>query len=392
MTGIEQAVLLASEQGRTPSLMELGGEEAVLLAPGIAEAGFFGDVAGALVSDWNNLTDKSAAEAFISGGLRSNPDRLAISHAVAILTSSTLELRPYVFALDSRVRDMSAHPILRAEAAAGLMRFALCNRHWKSSAISALYAIDPGQDVLADEMLCRLTAIAFEQFNDSDVLQLLTEYAARERSSAQAAYELGLVEIGRALTLHSLSEIADGFDNARKWLAKSLNANEERRDSKMYLLLVQILIPLAREHRTPSAELADELREVALVRQMWDAPAPGQDWLLPPREAELEWIPVVDEILRTSVHLAQASWLDASRVLDTVLRLYQADRAIRPGAGSVANFVRPWIEAGFVRERGLLSHLDQWLEHAGSQQIDRTAAQTLRSNINRLAAGAPPGK
>jgi hypothetical protein len=392
MTVIEQAILVATEQGRTPSLTELGGEQAVLSAPSIADSGFFGDVAGALVADWTNLSDQPAAETFIAEGLKSNRDRLAVSHTVAVLTASTLELKPYVFALDARVRDMRTHPILQAEAAAGLMRFALCNRRWKSSAISALYAVEPGQDVLAGEMLCRLTAIAYEQFNEGDVLQLLTDYAAREPSSAQAAFELGLVEIGRALTLNSLSEIADGFDNAREWLAKSLNANEERRDSRMYLLLVQILIPLAREHRTPSAELADELRELALVRQMWNAPAHGQEWLLPPREAELEWIPVVDEILRTSVHLAQASWLDASRVLDTVLRLYQADRAIQPGAGSVANFVRPWIEAGFVRERGLLSHLDQWLEHAGSQQIDRTAAQTLRSNINRLAAGAPPGK
>jgi hypothetical protein len=125
---------------------------------------------------------------------------------------------------------------------------------------------------------------------------------------------------------------------------------------------------------------------------MWDAPAAGQEWLLPPREAELEWIPVVDEILRTSLHFAQASWLDASRVLDTVLRLYLSDRAVRPGSGAISNFIQPWIETGFVRERGLLAHLDQWLDYAGSQQIDRTAAQTLRSNINRLADGAPPGK
>jgi hypothetical protein len=392
MTEIEQAVLSASREGRTPSLIELGGENAVLLAPEIATSGFFGDVVDALVSDWTNLSDQKAVEDLIADGLKSNRDRLVISHAVEVLAASNLDFRPFVFALDALARDADAHAILRTEAAAGLMRFALCNRRWKSSAISALFAIEPEQDILAGEMFCRLAAIAFEHFSDGDVLELLTEYAEREPSSAQAAYELGLVEIGRALTLNSLSDIADGFDVAKAWLAKSLNANVERRDTKMYLLLVQILIPLAREQRSPSAELAGELREVALVRQMWDAPAPGQEWLLPPREAELEWIPVVDEIVRTSQHLAQASWLDASRVLDTVLRLYSFDRAVQPGSGSVANLVRPWIEAGFVRERGLLSHLDQWLDYAGSQQIDRTEALTLRSNINQLAAGPPPGK
>src|SRR5260370_11923361 len=211
MTGIEQAVLQASAEGRTPSLIELGGEEAVLLAPDIAESGFFGDVVDALVSDWTNLSDQPAVETFIADGLKSNRDRLVVSHTVAVLIASTLDLKPFVFALDTRVRDMRAHPILRAEAAAGLMRFALSNRRWKSSAISALYAVEPGADILAGEMLCRLAAIAFEQFKDGDVLDRLTEYAKREPSSAQAAYELGLVEIGRALTLGSLSEIADGF-------------------------------------------------------------------------------------------------------------------------------------------------------------------------------------
>src|ERR1700730_6851226 len=110
MTGIEQAILLASEQGRAPSLTELGGEEAVLLAPSIAESGSFGDVAGALISDWDNLSDRHRAETFISTGLRSNSDRLALAHTVAILTGSALDLRPFVFALDTRVRDVQTHP------------------------------------------------------------------------------------------------------------------------------------------------------------------------------------------------------------------------------------------------------------------------------------------
>jgi hypothetical protein len=321
-----------------------------------------------------------------------NSDRLALAHTVAILTGSALDLRPFVFALDTRVRDVQTHPILRTDAAAGLMRFALRDRRWKSSAISALFAIEPGADFSAGEMLCRLAALAFEQFAEDDVLDLLAEYAAHEPSSSQAAYELGLVHIGRALMRGSLSDIADGFDVARTWLTKSLDANETRRDSKMYLLLVDILIPLARDHKAPPPELANELREVAIVRQMWDSPATGQEWLMPPREAELEWIPVVDEILRISPDLSQPSWFDASRVLDSVLRLYVSDRTVRAGSGTISNFIRPWIEASFVRERGLLAHLDQWLDHAGAHQLDLSAAQTLRANIHRLADGAPPGK
>ena len=372
--------------------MELGGEEAVLSAPHIAETGFFGDVAGALISDWGSLSDQRGAETFISAGLKSNRDRVALAQTVAVLTDSAVDLRPFVFALEARARDFQTHPILRIEAAAGLMRFALRARRWKSSAIAALVAIEPGDDISAGEMLCRLAAVAFEQFSDDDALDLLSEYAAREPSSSQAAYELGLVHIGRALTYRSLAEIAKGFDDARVWLAKSLDANEARRDSKMYLLLVDILIPLARDQKAPSSELANELREIAVVRQMWDAPAAGQEWLMPPPEAELEWLPVVDEILRIAPDLSQPSWLDTSRVLDSVLRLYVSDRSVRAGSGAVSNFVRPWIEASFVRERGLLAHLDQWLDYAGAQQLDLSAAQTLRTSIRQMAEAGPPGK
>lgn len=392
MTGIEQAVLQAFEQGRTASLMELGGEEAVLSARHIAESGFFGDVAGALVSDWGRLSDRRGAEAFIAAGLRSNRDRVALSHTVAVLTDSAVDLKPFVFALDARVRDNEAHPLLQIEAAAGLMRFALRERRWKNSAIAALVSVEPGDDIMAGEMLCRLAAVAFEHFSEDDAIDLLREYAVREPTSSQAAYELGLLHIGRALTRRNLAEIADGFDVARTWLAKSLDVNDARRDSKMYLLLVDILIPLARNQKAPSPELADELREVAVVRQMWDAPAPGQEWLMPPPEAELEWLPVVDDILRIAPDLSQPSWFETSRVLDSVLRLYVSDRTVRAGSGAASNFIRPWIEAGFVRERGLLAHLDQWLDYAGAQQLDQTAAQTLRMNIRHLADGDPPGK
>ncbi|MBI5131484.1 MAG: hypothetical protein HZA66_18765 [Rhodopseudomonas palustris] len=390
MSDVAQAIMTAHSEGRSPALSELGGENSVYLANDIRENGLFGVAVSALISAWSNLSDYVAAQDFISDGLRRNRDRLALGEVVSRLASSTIDLRPFVLALDARVKDANGHPISRVDAAAGMLRFALCNSRWKSSAVAALYSIDLEDDVLAVEMLCRLVSVAFEQFKDDTLLELLDELVQKNASSSQAAYELGMIEIGRALSQKTLPEICDGFTAAEAWLARSLAANAERRDSRVYLLLIGLIIPIARDERRLPPEMLEELKETALVRGMWDRQVSGQEWLLPSPQADLEWIPVVDEITKVAARLSEASWFKAETVLDSVLSLYSATRSIRPGGGELSNFLRPWIEARFVRERGLLAHLDQWLEHAGAEQLNASSATTLRSNIHRMATGGPP--
>jgi len=149
-----------------------------------------------------------------------------------------------------------------------------------------------------------------------------------------------------------------------------------------------VLVPIAEGRNLDDNGLLERLREEVTLHVMWDRPAPGAEWLLPPHGAELEWLPLADDLARIAPRLTEASWLDAGRILQDVVNVYSATRSVRPDLERV---VRPAIEAAFVRERGLLAHLDQWLSYDGKDRLDSDEVMVLRANIRR-AVEAPPGK
>ena len=214
----------------------------------------------------------------------------------------------------------------------------------------------------------------------------------RHARNAQAAYERGVIGLALALEADSLEAIAFRIHDATTWLQRSVHHDEERRDTRVYLLLARALEAISLIQPAPR-RLAEDLRDEAVARYHWDEPRPGAEWLLPPHEAELQWIPVVDQLVRVSERLAEPSWFDAAAVLGEVVKTYMAVRSIRPGLHGVERVMRPAIEAAFVRERGLLAHLHQWLERGGGEDLDPEDLRRLRENIEqrRVSEGKAPG-
>jgi len=386
-------VRAAVAAGEPIALRHLGGEEAVYAdASVLATSVVFGDMTEILAREWSELRHPDEAERFIATGLRQNADRLVLGHAVEALAQTPLpELRAVVMALDRHARDTGATEFVRLEAAAGLVRFALYEPRWRSTASATLLTLEDVHDDAALDQLARLAAVGWEHFRDEEMLALLERHA----ENAQAAYERGVIGLARALEGESLEAIASGIQDAARWLQLSVVRDDERRDVRVYLLLARALECISLVRPAPR-QIAEELRNEAAARYRWDEPRPGAEWLLPPREAELEWIPLVDQLVRVSERLVEPSWLDAAAVLGEVVKTYVAVRAIRPGLAGVERVMRPAIEAAFVRERGLLAHLHQWLERGGGEDLDPQDLRRLQENIERRRAaegkgsGTPP--
>lgn len=387
---IEEIVGRAIASGEAVGLRDIGGEAAVVgLAAALARSPLFGDVVDAMVREWEALADKERALAFFSDGVRTNGRHGALCHALdALARVPASELRPVVRALDLRVRDASTPPLLKAEAATALLRFALGDASWRSVAVASVQALEDVDDDHAGPMVCRLASLAYEQFGDRECVRLLERLSEAPGTAPQAAFERGLVEIGATLGRHDLAAVSSGLREAHAWFEKACRMAEDRRDARTYLLLIELLVPVAEGRRIEDRTAAERLREEVAVHVMWDSPAPGAGWLHPRREAVLEWIPLADGLVKISDRLSEASWLDAGRVLSDVVEVYSATRSVQPFAERV---VRPAIEAAFVRERGLLAHLDQWLDFAGKERLDASDARLLRRNI-RDRAEEEPGK
>lgn len=377
MSTIETLAREAVIAGGTVNLAMLGGENAVYSDSDWPRSRVFGDITEVLLGAWRALNLPSAARDAIVAGLRENEDRDALGHALdAIAAAPPPDLSPFVLALDRRVRDDATQEILRADAASAILRFSIADSRWKALAQAALHVMEGFHDEYALSMASRLAAVAWEHFRDDDLVGLLE----RHSDIAQAAYERGVIGVAKALENEDLTQITRSLREAEQWLQRAVDTDEDRRDAHVYLLLTKVLTSIAANESAPK-DIAVELRREALVRYLWDEPAPGREWLLPPHEAELQWIPLVDRLVFISGQLTKPSWLDVATVLSDVVKVYVAVRSVRPGMPGIERIVKPAIEAAFVRERGLLAHLTQWLDETTGDSIDRDDAAMLRTNI-----------
>ncbi|MDP9024808.1 MAG: hypothetical protein M3N13_05515, partial [Candidatus Eremiobacteraeota bacterium] len=251
---------------------------------------------------------------------------------------------------------------------------------WQSFATASLQVLEDVEDPFAAPMVCRLAAVGWEHFHDDELLALLERKSAQPDAAGQATYERGVLGISLALGRSEMADIARGLGDASQWLRRACEADEDPRDARVYLLLTEALLSILSAEPARSG-IADELRAQATMRYLWANERQNSDWLLPPPEAELEWVPLVDRIARVSAEITRPSWLDASAVLLDVVKLYSAERSVRPGLPGIEHAVRPAIEAGFVRERGLVAHLNDWLGGPGSETLNAGDARTLRDNI-----------
>lgn len=392
MTELDQSIVELERAGLPITLSALGGVERVLESD-FHTSPTFGVVSSALTDHWDQIGTLDPVVSRLADGLAQNSDRLALRetiHALQALPTDTF--RPFVLALESRTRNETEHPLLQAEAAAGLVRFALADERWSHMACAALQAYRPGRDPLADPMFCRLASVAHDFFDFTGAVQLLEEYAQLQTSGAQATLERGLVEVSLALSCASTSDIEIRLIEAEKWLAAAVEADDERRDTRSYHLLIKSVLSVQSDEQSNLDHLVDELRSEAFVSELWDLPAPGMDWLSGPSHSLAAWVPVVESLTRVADQLSRPSWLDASAILEHVYHLYSVNRSVRPGSPSLRAYLKPTIEAAFVRERGLAAHLRQWVEVAPSDHILREDGERLQSNIAQYADDHGPPK
>lgn len=393
MVDLETRVTELTQRNERVTLSALGGSDAITQSESYLSP-VFGIVAGAVATHWDDVDAAEPMIAFLAKGFQQNKDRLALRESIeAVYGLPSETYRSFVMALDARTRDPDEHPILKAEAMSGLMRFALCDQRWKATACAGLQAYEFGSDPLADPLVCRLTSVAYEQLAYEEALDLLESFAEHQSSRAQANLERGLVQISIALESATVEEISEELSVAAGWLEAAVQADPERRDSSIYCLLVRSLLSLTDKTASAFPETVQQLREEAFVSELWDRPAPGMEWLFPPSCAPSAWVPMVDKLSHLAGRLSEPSWLDASVVLEELFQIYSINRAVRPGTPDIGNFVRPAIEAAFVRERGLMAHLDQWLSREEHGALTETDAQQLRHNLqSTINEEGPPEK
>lgn len=336
----------------------------------------------------DSLVIKGFEHAGYAGTLRSASDALIASNSVRSRVGIRLGK-----ALEARAvsREDNRNGLIAAYALETWLRLALGQVVQRYRLMSVLVEIQPDENGLFVEHAAKIVGAAFHAWGEKDLLTVLERLRKNPTASGEATFEYGTALLSVALDSDDRQEILGGLETAGTLFTETVRLDPDRSDAQVYAAVIDVMASFARGAGETDLGLAVKaLKAAAADRAFLLSAGRLPDWLAPRLDRDIQWLELLDMVPRLAADLERPSWLRACEVLDRLLKVYDADRTIADGVGAL---IRPRIEASFVRERGLLAHLDDRLRDDGFIGKDRDAADALRRRVAEMAAGShPPGK
>jgi hypothetical protein len=314
--------------------------------------------------------------------IRSTTLRAAIAHAVVA-----------IFTRRIRERATERETLIAAYALEGLFRLALegdVSRHRPLLELTEVASDVPGSFA---QHVAKIGGAAFHAWGDDDLLTMLHRLLDNEEAESEAAFELGLAHLARALDGKDMATILAGLGTARLLFERAREVDDDRSDARAYRSAIDLVLGFAAnrsvaEMQATLTDLVTAARDRAVVLRTGHV----VPWLAPRQDVDIEWFELARTVQRAAADLARPSWINAATTMDRILAVYDASCTIAHGDG-LRLVLRPRVEASFLRERGLAGHLDDLLSEGQWPDAQRTIAQNLRAGLDEAhRAGAGPGK
>lgn len=195
--------------------------------------------------------------------------------------------------------------------------------------------------------------------------------------AADAAYELGCVSLLQALGGQTVTETETHLQDAERRLdvAAASRVDAAAMADISRLLAAHLPTDTGRTllRSTDMTALAVRLDGYVREHAFWSTGLPH--WRSPRLDAEVAWVGLAHDVVRSSAGLTEPSWYRAEEMLAHVLSAYTASRCShvlrREDQVGVAAILGPVIEDGFAVRAGLMKHLD---DHARALEASIVAA------------------
>ena len=387
---------LANSQPIT--INDLGGVDEILADSDRLYAAPFLDILTELVSA-ALPTERAQLHDFLVGGFDVARDPQSFRDAIdrlirnATLRAAIAQSVVAIFTRRIRERTTERVTLIAAYALEGLFRFALEGDVSRHRPLLELAEVAPDVPGLFAQHIAKIGGAAFHAWGDDELLTMLHRLLDNEEAEGEAAFELGLAHLARALDGEDMATIHARLGTARLLFERACEADDDRSDARAYRSAIDLVLGFAANRSAADmqetlADLVAAARDrAAVLRTGCVAP-----WLAPRQDVDLEWFELARTAQRASDDLARPSWINAATTMDRILAVYDASCTIAHGDG-LRSVLRPRVEASFLRERGLAAHLDDLLSEGQWPDAERTIAQNLRTRLDEAyRAGAGPGK
>lgn len=381
-------------QGRTPTLGEIGGVDAILRdREAVAVCPVF-DVFVECLCEASG-EEQSALRDVLLDGIARQPTPLVFREAMSALIAAPCLLRaikPSVFkTLQARIDDRvtPSNALLAAYTLEGLFRVGLDDDAAKWTTLIVLNEVQSNDHGVFATHTAKIAGVAYQHWREPSLRSLLGRLQGSVEAEDDAAFELGIIAFVGALEADGSDGVRTGLREAQVLFDEVLRRDAGRLDASIQSTMINILLGFVDGGSDGLASRIENLGRLLAERHDGLGIRGLPNWLIPRSMRDVEWWRLMRLLDRVASDLGRPSWLNAARVLERVLAVYEGELSLseRPGVGMI---VAPRIEAAFVRERGLLAHLDDVLDREEWETDRRPIAERLRTRITeRIAEGAP---
>ncbi|MXO66225.1 hypothetical protein GRI91_10700 [Altererythrobacter endophyticus] len=377
---------------------DLGGVDEILADADRLQAAPFLDILADMISA-APPNEGARLHDFLVGGFALARDPQSFRDAIdRLIRSTTLRAtiaQAVVAIFTRRIRERATEreTLIAAYALEGLFRLALegdVSRHRPLLELTEVASDVPGSFA---QHVAKIGGAAFHAWGDDDLLTMLHRLLDNEEAESEAAFELGLAHLARALDGKDMATILAGLGTARLLFERAREVDDDRSDARAYRSAIDLVLGFAAnrsvaEMQATLTDLVTAARDRAVVLRTGHV----VPWLAPRQDVDIEWFELARTVQRVADDLARPSWINAATTMDRILAVYDASCTIAHGDG-LRLVLRPRVEASFLRERGLAGHLDDLLSEGQWPDAQRTIAQNLRAGLDEARrAGAGPGK
>lgn len=298
-----------------------------------------------------------------------------------------------IFTRRARDRSGGRDALIAAFALEGLFRLALDGVVSHHRPLLELAEITQDECGLFAQHAAKIGGAAFHVWGGDDLLAMLHRLLGNSDAEGEAAFELGLAYLARALDGVDMARIEAGLEASRTLFDRACAVDENRTDALAYRSAVDLVLGFAAgrsaaELQGPLDELVGAARNRTALLRIGTVPP----WLAPREDRDIEWFSLSRALQHAAGALGRPSWINAAVTMEHVLAIYDAHCTIAHGTG-LQTLVRPRVEAAFIRERGLAAHLDDLLGNEQWADALRSVAERLRAELNaQYQTGAGPGK
>ncbi|MGV8856940.1 hypothetical protein [Rhodoglobus sp.] len=391
------------EDSNLPTFDQLGGEAAIFAERDEILACDAAKIVGVLCASWAQIGSKTDAIEFLMQAVKTD-DVYDADDVLDVILTSELALPDLAEPLTNFLREASCREgILGDIASQGWTRLALgewCSGlelrgHLAHRAKSA--SVGRGETTI---YFVRSVGAALHRWNDDELAATMRALGLLDGYEADAAFELGMHYVGRALSAETHVRAIEQLRTAVEHLSKA-EYLDNRKDAKAFLAAIGPLLGYA-EGKPVSQDVVVEVRGT-INDYLIGYRGLGRHWRQGRADTSDGWAELV-ALLADASTSSDPEWFDPSAVIEAAAKVYTAHVTVelvvsenaapdRAKGRGLAALVRPAIISAFVTKPPSLQFIGHWLDAAkargnGDAQLI-AAVELLQADVSTRGNSHP---